>query len=352
MKRIEFLDGLRGVAIILVVCFHAFSKWPSIVPYGNSYGDFPVFKYGYLGVQLFFLISGFVILMSLDKSKYFGVFIYKRWLRLFPAMLVASVLIFFTARFFYERPSGNPALSSVLPGLTFIDPNWIEILTGTKINLLEGSFWSLFVEFKFYLVFGICYFIFKREYAIIALFILFLLSIAGTKLDIHFLNTLSEFFSFTFFGWFVCGSLAYMYFICKKKKYLYLSILVGLLDIVPYRHDPKSLLFSFFILILFFTPVYFEKTRFIFQNPVILFFGLISYPLYLLHENALISLICKISRVINIPDILLPVIPISILVLIAYLIVKIVEPFIRKNLDFACKICYERLTKQISSFKR
>jgi peptidoglycan/LPS O-acetylase OafA/YrhL len=348
MKRIEFLDGLRGVAILLVVCFHAFAKWPSIVPYGNSYGDFPIFKYGYLGVQLFFLISGFVILMSLEKNRSFGVFIYKRWLRLFPAMLVASILVYLTAGFFPERPAGIPNVYSVLPGLTFIDPNCIRIITGTKINLLEGAFWSLFVEFKFYIVFGICYFMLKRTNALIALFSMYILSIVGTKLNISFLNTLSEFFSFTFFGWFVTGSLAYLYFISKKNKYLYFSILVGLLNIVPYRHDPKSLLFSFIILILFFTPIYFEKTRFILQNSVILFWGLISYPLYLIHENAMVSLISKVSKVLNIPDILLPIVPISILVFISYFIVRIAEPFIRNNLDYGRKICYVGLTKYLS----
>jgi peptidoglycan/LPS O-acetylase OafA/YrhL len=350
MNRIKFLDGLRGIAILLVLCFHAFSKWPAIVPYGNSYGDFPVFKYGNLGVQLFFLISGFVILMSLEKNKDFGGFFYKRWLRLFPAMLVATVLVYSTAGFFHERPAGSPDIYSVLPGLSFIDPNCIRIITGIKINLLEGAFWSLFVEFKFYFVFGICYFMLKRTKAIIALFLMFLLSIVGTKLNISFLNTLSEFFSFTFYGWFVAGSLAYLYFTSQKKKYLYFSILIGLLNIFQYRHDPISLLFAFFILVLFFTPICFEKTRFILQNPVVLFFGLISYPLYLTHENMMVSLISKMSNIIDIPSILLPIVPISILVLIAYFIVKIAEPFIRNTLDTAVRISYRGL-KNLSSGK-
>ena len=350
MKRIKFLDGLRGIAILLVLCFHAFSKWPAIMPYGNSYGDFPVFKYGNLGVQLFFLISGFVILMSLEKNKDFGVFFYKRWLRLFPAILVVTVLIYSTAGFFHERPAGSPDIYSVLPGLTFIDPNCIRIITGIKINLLEGAFWSLFVEFKFYFVFGICYFTLKQINAIIAIFSMFLLSVLGTKLNIGFIITLSEFFSFSFYGWFVSGSLAYLYFKSQKKPYLYFSILVGLLNIFPYRHDLTSLLFSAFILVLFYTPIYFSKIRIILENSIVLFFGLISYPLYLIHENMMVSLICKMSKIIDIPSILLPVVPISILVLIAYFIVKIAEPFIRNNLDSVMRISYRGL-KKISSGK-
>jgi peptidoglycan/LPS O-acetylase OafA/YrhL len=345
MIRIKFLDGLRGIAILLVVCFHAFSKWPSIVPYGNLYANFPVFKYGNLGVQLFFLISGFVILMSLEKNKTFGGFIYKRWLRLFPAMLVATILIYFTAGFFNERPAGNPGIYSVLPGLTFIDPNCIEIITGIKIKLLEGAFWSLFVEFKFYFVFGICYFLLKQTKAILAIFFMFVLSVLGIKLNINFLTTLSEFFSFSFYGWFVSGSLAYLYFKSQKKQYFYFSVLVGLLNIVPYRHDPTSLLFSAFVLVLFFTPIYFSKTRIVLEQPVVLFFGLISYPLYLIHENMMVSLICKMSKIVDIPFILLPVIPVFILVITAYFIVKIAEPFIRNKIDRALGIWYARLKK-------
>lgn len=51
----------------------------------------------------FFLISGFVITMSLEKCIDFGDFIFRRWLRLFPAMLIASILILITAPFFLRQ---------------------------------------------------------------------------------------------------------------------------------------------------------------------------------------------------------------------------------------------------------
>ena len=54
MNRIQFLDGLRGIAILLVICFHSYTRWPKFVPYGHQFSDFYLFKYGYLGVQLFF----------------------------------------------------------------------------------------------------------------------------------------------------------------------------------------------------------------------------------------------------------------------------------------------------------
>jgi len=122
--RIKYLDGLRGIAILLVLFYHAYSRWIAIVPYGDQYADFPLFKFGWLGVQLFFLISGFVIFMPLDKTANFKSFIYKRWLRLFPAMLLGSILIYVSVPFFLNRPNGIPDLINLLPGLTFIDPSW------------------------------------------------------------------------------------------------------------------------------------------------------------------------------------------------------------------------------------
>src|SRR3990172_280603 len=101
IKRIKYLDGFRGLAIILVILYHSFARWPEIVPYGDQFSNFFLFHSGWIGVQLFFLISGFVILMTLDKSIGFKNFITKRWLRLFPAILIATILIYFSASFFY-----------------------------------------------------------------------------------------------------------------------------------------------------------------------------------------------------------------------------------------------------------
>ena len=67
-NRIEYLDGMRGGAIILVFLFHAFARWPTIVPYRNVYADISCVKYGWLGVELFFMISGFVIFMTVSVT--------------------------------------------------------------------------------------------------------------------------------------------------------------------------------------------------------------------------------------------------------------------------------------------
>lgn len=90
--RIEYLDGLRGIAIIAVVMFHGYVAFPDTLPFGDRFAVIPL-RLGWQGVQLFFLISGFVILMSLEACNDVASFVARRWLRLFPAMLICSCFI-------------------------------------------------------------------------------------------------------------------------------------------------------------------------------------------------------------------------------------------------------------------
>lgn len=79
-ERLVFLDNLRGVSILLVLFFHIYSRWPAVTPYPEFWINFPIFKVGYLGVSLFFLISAFVILMTLENCQNFIIFVKRRLL--------------------------------------------------------------------------------------------------------------------------------------------------------------------------------------------------------------------------------------------------------------------------------
>lgn len=331
-NRIKFLDGFRGLAIILVVLYHAYSR--SSLPLDKELSEFFVFKRGYLGVQLFFLISGFVILMSLEKSENFVQFIKKRWLRLFPAMLIATVFIFIISQFLPERPAGIPELDSVIPGLIFIDPNWIYKLTGLDITPLEVSFWSLYVEVKFYVIFGLLYFYFGKRKALIGIILCYLawlglrivLFVKIIPVDFY-MDILGNVLSFNHFGWFSTGAFAYLYFTSKNILYLFIGLGMGLLSMLSLDlHSAQTVFFMFIVLLVFLATLYFNVLANIFANKVFIFFGFVSYPLYLIHENTMVALIIKLQKHSTIPNILLPVIPILLLIFIAYFIAKTVEP--------------------------
>ncbi len=74
-KRYQELDSLRGVAALMVVVFH--------FTMGRKEGQY-LFNLGNTGVELFFIISGFVIFMSINKMKNSKEFIINRFTRLYP----------------------------------------------------------------------------------------------------------------------------------------------------------------------------------------------------------------------------------------------------------------------------
>lgn len=334
MLRIKFLDGFRGLAIIIAILYHAFTRWASIVPYSDSYAN--VFNFGQVGIHLFLLISGFVILMSLEKHSNFLSFFNARWLRLFPAMLIATVLIFITAGFFFERPRGIPELSSVVPGLLFIEPSWLKAVTGIPFTSLEGSFWSLYVEMKFYIVFALMFFLLGRTKALIGLCTLFLISLLPLIIDSLTLSKILETLSLRYFAWFAGGAFAYIYFTQKQKYNLLLCIAICGCEILrTYWNDIYVTVASFSVLILFLLPIYFQKLQKLFSTKFLLFFGFISYPLYLIHENAMISMILKFNKIFGeqTPLFFLPLLAIALLCVIAFLIAKYAEPLFKKGLN-------------------
>lgn len=169
-SRLTEIDGLRGFAILLVVLFHYYARWSDLYPYKDSFSNVFIAKYGFLGVELFFMISGYVIFMTLDTSKSFAEFLWKRWIRLFPAMLIATFLIMASAPFFIERPAGPPRLVDAIPGLVFIDARWLHNLFRLDISDLEGAFWSLYTEVRFYLLVASLYFFAGRKNTVPFLF--------------------------------------------------------------------------------------------------------------------------------------------------------------------------------------
>ena len=111
MKRISEIDGLRGIAAVFVMLFHytfAFNR-------GWAPGYF--FHYGYMGVSLFFIISGFVISMSISNGKSVFDFCYGRFIRLFPIYWV-TILITVIAMFLTGLGSEKLTTINILANLT------------------------------------------------------------------------------------------------------------------------------------------------------------------------------------------------------------------------------------------
>jgi peptidoglycan/LPS O-acetylase OafA/YrhL len=145
------LDGVRGVAILLVLLFHFQGVRPPWVPKALTY---PM-VIGWSGVDLFFVLSGFLITRILiatrGSANYFSAFYARRALRILPLYLVAVFLCFRVGLPLAER-LGVPveADRTVEPWFWLHASNWASAF-GRDVKPLS-HFWSLAIEEQFYAV--------------------------------------------------------------------------------------------------------------------------------------------------------------------------------------------------------
>lgn len=147
-SRFHEIDMLRGVACAAVVAYHYLYRGQSagwISTHVHSTIE-SVARYGYLGVHLFFVISGFVIFMSAQNTSLRG-FAASRVARLYPALWVAAPL---TATFIWTLGSHpfNVELSQLGVNMTML-AHWFNV------DFVDGAYWSLAVELQFYLLVSI-----------------------------------------------------------------------------------------------------------------------------------------------------------------------------------------------------
>lgn len=141
-ERFALLDGLRLVAALAVLAFHYTARetdaWATPIS-RQAPGVFDVSKYGVFGVDLFFVISGFVILMTAWQRP-INDFVASRVSRLYPAywvcvVVTALVLFLDGARWFRA--------SDVLINLTMLQEAF-------GVQHIDGVYWTLWVEMRFY----------------------------------------------------------------------------------------------------------------------------------------------------------------------------------------------------------
>lgn len=156
-RHILALDGLRGTAILLVIMLHATEAFGRVHPVAPGVGK--VLNIGFTGVDLFFVLSGFLISGILLDSKgspsYFRVFYIRRTLRIFPLYYAYLALIFVVLPL-VSAPIRNNYSELRAHQL------WYWTYLGNVLNAIQGGwrmdgaltthFWSLAVEEQFYLI--------------------------------------------------------------------------------------------------------------------------------------------------------------------------------------------------------
>ncbi len=260
-------------------------------------------------------------------------------------MLVCSLFLISTINFFPDRVGVLPNAYSIIPGILFIEPVWLDKLFGTNFIVLEGAFWSLYTEFKFYVFGGLVFFMFGRVWLIAATFLVSLAANSFKVLDslldknneaVHFIAEALRTLSFDHFGWFACGAACYLYWRLQSVRWLAIAAALLLFSAVFTRPlQDYSLPGALVTGAIFIGTLKFEKLGWVFKARFFQFLGFVSYPLYLVHENITISSAVGLHRQFDsIPPALWPLVSLCWLCLFSYLVAKYAEPFIRHVLRF------------------
>jgi len=287
IKRIDHrkdLHAIRGLAVIVVIFYHA---------------DFELFKGGWLGVDLFFVISGYlisnIIISEINSGTFnFKSFYLRRFRRIVPAMLSTLVV---TSGFAYLLLTPKAILDYsklVLSSLFFYANFYLQNLDfynaePSKLNPLI-HIWSLSVEEQFYILFPLIIFLLLRgikKYLFLILLSVTLLSIYSNS----FTQDITKFYSSQYRIWeFLLGSL--LVFISFKKFgkfFTFSGFALIIFSVVSYGDtmlnlnsiEPKLIALLGVSLVIASNDDSLNK---IYNNQLVVYAGTLSYSLYLIHQ--------------------------------------------------------------------
>jgi peptidoglycan/LPS O-acetylase OafA/YrhL len=309
VKRVPELDGIRGIAISMVILWHYFNCQLGDLPPQSPIGELAkVTSWSWSGVDLFFVLSGFLIggiIIDNRRSKNFlAVFYTRRSLRIIPVYCLLLAAFFAlrgtlsTTRYEWLFAGNKPDWSY----LTFTQNILMTIKDSDGGNFL-GVTWSLAVEEQFYLVVPfLCLIVPRKHWIAVAILLTFSAPILRS-----FVRS-PDFSSFRFYPTpcrmdaFLLGALGagmvrnfeIRRYLSENPWILRISLLTLALPIAITAFEgnviiglaPDHLLLAGFYAVLVMIAVLESGNAsvFILRIPVLRFLGLISYSLYLFHQ--------------------------------------------------------------------
>jgi peptidoglycan/LPS O-acetylase OafA/YrhL len=287
IKRIghrQDLHSIRGLAVIVVIFYHA---------------DFELFKGGWLGVDLFFVISGYlisnIIISEINSGTFnFKSFYLRRFRRIVPAMLSTLVVTTGVAYLLLTPKAILDYSKLVLSSLFFYANFYLQNLDfynaePSKLNPLI-HIWSLSVEEQFYILFPLIIFLLlkgTKKYLFLILLFITLLSIYSNS----FTQDITKFYSTQYRIWeFLLGSLL-VFFSFKKfgKFFTFSGFTLIIFSVVKYEDtmlnlnsiEPKLIALLGVSLVIASNDASLNR---IYSNQLVVYAGTLSYSLYLLHQ--------------------------------------------------------------------
>jgi peptidoglycan/LPS O-acetylase OafA/YrhL len=278
--RLTELDAMRGLAALAVLLYHFTSAYQYLYSIGRYGKDFTMhthpafsFCFGYCGVHLFFMISGFVIFMTLSNTKRPMDFVVSRFSRLYPAYWAVLLINLFL-------------VLKIHPSQFLI--NATMFTAWFKTDYVMQVSWTLTAELSFYICMLILFSMKLLKYVEplgLAWLCVMMLDIRlGTLLNVHTPWIIQQSKMLIHGNLFFAGILFYKIkfegVTWQRNACLVLCWLTQILVAREYYPTPEAVILYFILFYLF----CFDRLTFL-RNRVFVFFGTISYSLYLIHEN-------------------------------------------------------------------
>tara|TARA_B100000767_G_C19746531_1_gene528794 strand:+ start:103 stop:2118 length:2016 start_codon:yes stop_codon:yes gene_type:complete len=301
MKYRAEIDGLRAIAVLSVIFYHS----------QFNFFSYKILGGGYLGVDIFFVISGYlitsIIYQEILLTNNFNIlnFYERRIRRILPALFGILIFSLIVGKILLFPSPLHELVKSIISSIFFYS-NYFFYFTGLEYGGIEAAFkpllhtWSLAVEEQFYILFPIFFLIvfrFNKKCLLIFLSLLFFLSLSSILI----LNNLNSFhfYSLSSRMWEILAGSVLAYIKLNKKiktdklknifSYIGLGLIIFCLIFAEYKSNEFNYSIIYPLLVVFGTSLiilYINEKSLIYKiliNKFLVFVGLISYSLYLWH---------------------------------------------------------------------
>ncbi len=310
--RFYEIDLLRFLAALSVVLYHYtyrgyMADHYSPVPF-VSIGHFT--KYGYLGVELFFIISGYVVLLS-AQGKTVRQFFLSRVTRLYPAFWAACTLTFLVERLWGAGPAGPLVAAGLHPTVGQYLTNMTMLHGLLGVPDLDTAYWTLTIEITFYFVVSLLigYRLLQHLDLVLLLWLLYV-GFAGSA---PVASPLAYLLFPRYAPYFIAGMLFYLLQLPQGRTWPRYALLAGAFllavrssimrasDVSAYFHDPTAWQVGVGAVAAFFLVFYLVAFRKINLGrfPWLARLGALTYPLYLVHGNIAFVAFHRLSPFVN-----------------------------------------------------
>lgn len=354
---------MRGLAALTVMAHHFFGRWAepvhheTLYAHGNALTWLPVIaQFGELGVLLFFMISGFVITMTLERSTGLLDFATRRVARLWPTMLVCASLSFIVINTsgiadYYGMARWEVTWVEYLSSIVFFPPELTHRALGLpgEAHWVEGVYWTLWAEVRFYALVATVFLVAPRG-AFLWLWLGVQLASTGLQAAMklyglgfdHFLLRLA--LQPAELAWFSLGICGYMHWTRRVSLPVLLLLPAALVAIALEPGINSDSQFDLAIAsdlrrLAVYAVIFAIFGLFLRRSPLLgvlrwrplLAVGLASYPLYLFHDLPGMAIFMVVAES-GLPAWLGPVIATVVLIAVALLLHRLVEMPARASL--------------------